>query len=302
MHYIHSQPNIHMDFLENFCQKIDSEFQQYNVKLPSNLSKREKLESYIDWRHKMIHPKKRSFHISTQILGSQKKTKAIQSIKSDSIQGESLFKYQSRNIRDTFCKKGRFKHDALLNNWHIHHFHLDVDMESDGFVSRSEDHLYAVVTDSAIFAVCICPHGEYSNPKALSIIKHNWPHLFRSKYSPTTPDSTMKSDGDLIKKMRGKNALFPLKVAGETIVSGSTTATGASISCVMESDFIQFFLKGFERSITHDFIFKEIHVNNPRTTICDINVHLSPNLSLDSLIKKIRMNAYIPITIDCITH
>lgn len=295
----HTRPSftITVNFLSDICQKIDIAFKHFNIDIPQALSEKEKVECYIDWQCKMISPKKRHFNTSTQILQDVDNKKIIGAIKNDSIKGAPLFKYQSRQIKNIFDKKENFKHDALLNDWNIHHFHLGKNIENDGFVTRTNDHLYAVVTDSDIFAICICSHGEYSNPKALTIIKDNWPHLFKKMYCPSTYDSNMEFDNNFIKRMRKKRALFSLNIEGSTIFSGHTTASGANIGSVLKSDFILYKIKQQEQAFTPEIVLKYIPTNVSQIAILNVDINISSEITIDNLITKILNNEDIPLTL-----
>ena len=75
--------------------------------------------------------------------------------------------------------------DMMLFDWNIHHFHLGTELEPDGYMSRTGDILYAIVSKDEVHFIIIHPHNHWSDLDLIEIVHQNWPELI----------STFKIDG-----------------------------------------------------------------------------------------------------------
>ncbi|MGX9273529.1 hypothetical protein SH579_05205 [Raoultella ornithinolytica] len=85
----------------------------------------------------------------------------------------------------------KFKfHDLLLNYWNIHHFHLSVEKDSNGYFERTGFILFGIVFDNAIIFIDILNHptaqnGGWYNIELIEKIHEYIPEViskFRSKH------------------------------------------------------------------------------------------------------------------------
>jgi hypothetical protein len=67
--------------------------------------------------------------------------------------------------------------DGLLNDWGIHHFHLGVVIESDGYVRRTGVLLFAYVTDNEAYLIQTLPHNSWTERALMDVLRGNWPDL-----------------------------------------------------------------------------------------------------------------------------
>ena len=65
--------------------------------------------------------------------------------------------------------------DSLLNDWGIYHLHLGLSLEPDGFVSRTNQVLFARFDQNFAYFITVIEHGQWSNQEFVQIIHRNWP-------------------------------------------------------------------------------------------------------------------------------
>ncbi|RZK01619.1 MAG: hypothetical protein EOO46_19765 [Flavobacterium sp.] len=70
--------------------------------------------------------------------------------------------------------------DKMLFDWDIHHFHLGVNLNQNGYVDRTGPLLYARVTDDKIYFIKIAEHDNWSDKDLITIIHENWPKSISS--------------------------------------------------------------------------------------------------------------------------
>ncbi|NLH50159.1 MAG: hypothetical protein GX444_16390 [Myxococcales bacterium] len=118
-----------------------------------------------------IFPKQRIVLIAKNFIQPPKYEEAIQCILNRAEQGLDLSPYQTTNIRK-LAKK-----DLLLFDWGIHHFHLGEILENYGFIKRTDNLLFAYVTDTHFCAITIGDHKSFNLISLLEEMHSNWPEL-----------------------------------------------------------------------------------------------------------------------------
>ena len=90
--------------------------------------------------------------------------------------GAELRPYRSRRIENT-----QFL-DGLLDYWNIHHFHLGVEIEADGFVERTNELLFSLVGHDSAYFIAIMRHDSspWAKKEIITIIHENWPDLLEN--------------------------------------------------------------------------------------------------------------------------
>ena len=65
--------------------------------------------------------------------------------------------------------------DLMLNDWGLHHLHLSVNKEKDGWVTRTGPVLFAVFKPNQAYLIDIRPHGSWYHEDLIRIIVEEWP-------------------------------------------------------------------------------------------------------------------------------
>lgn len=83
--------------------------------------------------------------------------------------------------------------DLMLFDWNIHHFHLGTTLEGDGFMSRTGDILYAIVTKEEVYFIKIQPHNHWCDLDLIETVHQNWPNLIGTFKIDGTPEVAFNS-------------------------------------------------------------------------------------------------------------
>lgn len=126
-------------------------------------------------------------------------------------------KFRTGGDVNPFLSKGVFRlsdHDYLLNNWRIHHLHMNASKEKpeDFFNKRSPNLLFVYIKPEKVYLIDIRSHNEshvFAQRDLLRIIRDNWPELDRSfKVSEEPLKVWPKFNEEEISVMRKKGYMF----------------------------------------------------------------------------------------------
>lgn len=148
----------------------------------------------------------------------------IRLIETLSIAGESLAAHQSDRAHRTGT------HDWLLNDWGIHHLHLDPRRDSD-------DLLYVWVAPQDLYFLDVRGHAAMSDPALLEVVLANWPELLGAPMPIRGGEPISAAQYDEARRS-GVQPLSPLS-NGKTYFprgGGVTTARGSSARAVDRAD------------------------------------------------------------------
>lgn len=124
---------------------------------------------------KLIPVRPRKVYYSKEFYCPEEYKVALNKIVSAIESGKNLLPYMSKQvIRPS-------KNDGLLNDWNIHHFHLNDELEKNRmFVQRSDWLLLAFVIDEAVYFLNVFSHKKpnlWTHIELIRIIDNNWPDL-----------------------------------------------------------------------------------------------------------------------------
>ena len=145
------------------------------------------LITYYNWRARFVSTQPRQAHISSELAADAKYVEhqsAINAIVTKIESGADLTGHLSRGISNAYqpstarpAKHGPRKDlDLLQSEWSIHHLHLSTTIEGDGFVSRTEDLLFAIFQPDDAYLLGVFPHGAWTNTELVEAAVRNWPN------------------------------------------------------------------------------------------------------------------------------
>ena len=144
--------------------------------------------------------------------------------------GGDLKPFLSRNTREATSK------DGLLWDYGMHHFHLGSGLDEDGFVTRSDYLLFAIVSDTDAFLVDVRKHRDpegllWVRQDLLEIVHRNWPEITNSRLLQGVRGTTLTNVQK--KELRRKNTNTVPDLNGTAIMplGLGTTADGSSTWC-----------------------------------------------------------------------
>lgn len=159
----------------NLVQAI---LKKYDI-TPRGNTPREIIASYFNFKHKIIQRRVRAVEFSAGL-----------NAKADSLKVGGVLRIIERRFKEggdvnPFLSKGAFRpedHDYLLNDWRIHHLHLNAAKKHprDYFNARAPWLLFVHVTNETAFFIDIRSHSEnyvFAQRDLLRIVRDNWPAL-----------------------------------------------------------------------------------------------------------------------------
>lgn len=119
--------------------------------------------------------------------------------------GEDLTSHLSTAIEQHAEPGDQLFNDGLLNDWGIHHFHLGTvpDPKNPRFVSRTNDVLFARVTDTVFHMITIMPHrdargrGNWACQRLIRIIHRDWPESIEHLRLPFAAVDPVPTDEEM---------------------------------------------------------------------------------------------------------
>lgn len=127
------------------------------------------VRKYLGVLHRTIPTRPRLVLQSAEFVCRQELENGYAEIKRKATAGESLMPHQSRLLDDPDYS------DPLLNDWGVHHLHLGTVTARHGYVVRTDELLFARVTDHHLYSIQIYPHGSWSRQEIVRILARNWP-------------------------------------------------------------------------------------------------------------------------------
>jgi hypothetical protein len=130
------------------------------------------LIDYRIWRGRFISPRPRTVHRARDFAVPPKHVAGLEALEDKMRRGELLTPHLSRAVKS----QGK---DLLLADWDIHHLHLSDELESDGYVKRDDEVLFAIFDDANAYLIGIHRHPKHANWAAEDIFANmirNWPN------------------------------------------------------------------------------------------------------------------------------
>lgn len=219
---------------EDYChKKLISEFGNYKAGTdgPIHLYQRYKYRIIYAQPREVIEPQ--NLVIPAEHLAAYKK------IIIDIEEGNSLNKYQSRNL-----KKLDYD-DDMLSHWRIQHFHLGNVVEGDGFVERTSDLLFIHFSNSQAHIIGIFSHGDWCDLDIIETIHENWPNLLISFKTESTSEPLTEEQYKILRR-KGYNTTVRVKDGTEYHPPGfGVVANGSPVEAITN---VQRILITFEKS------------------------------------------------------
>ncbi|MDD3765229.1 MAG: hypothetical protein PHP86_18190 [Nevskiales bacterium] len=143
-------------------------------------------------------------------------------------------------------------HDALLNDWGIHHVHLGAELDPDGFVARTDPVLFARFDDNNAYFISVQPLETCSRQHLIGQLHDNWPQsISHYRLSGILGLSMSRTDPNATAPQRcNVNTMIDL---GHGVVyapiGGGYTASGLSREVVSQADHCAHTLRKMQQSV-----------------------------------------------------
>jgi len=231
---------------------IGEEFDRNGIAYCRSLSVDRLAVRYYELLSRQIQPCPRAVHFSREIHASLEelaRNGREKNVAGDARQaafrlqelledGKNVNGFLSRNILHATGKASR---DGLLFHYDIHHFHLSNERDADGFVSRSDYLLFAVVKPEDVFFVDVRRHpargsAGWASQELLRTVHSNWPQLterliIRGIYGNRMTD-------DEVYEFRRHNMNSVIDVGGDALMPAfcGTALDGSIVLCKQRAD------------------------------------------------------------------
>lgn len=195
--------DIEISLARDYVKTLKMEYSRWNHDT-SRLSLEETAAYYQQLQIRLVRPQPREIHKSRSFQCPTSFKTALEVLENKFRLGLDVTPHLSRQIKNLQYS------DKFLHDWGIHHFHLGTTIESDDFVSRTDEVLLAIIEPHHALFISIEKHNSTNNPnlwvqkKALETIRMNWPSwLERTMFN--TGSTRVYSEQEQ-KTLRKKNA------------------------------------------------------------------------------------------------
>ncbi len=138
---------------------------------------------YLNWRGRYVPPVPRRVHMAPELIRSfayAAHRHVVDEIAALIVMGYDVTPHLSYNVAVAHTSPsdaGRRKDlDRLIADWGIHHLHLSLDVQKDGFVSRTGDLLFVALQPTEAYILGVFPHrGAWTRSDLAETCVRNWP-------------------------------------------------------------------------------------------------------------------------------
>ncbi len=244
-----------MNFESDLAHIIKRQFDEHNIVYKAALDVRSLTARYLEMLNRRIVPIPRKVHFSEEIhdsLGALRRKADMEQRKAAADAWGAVFLIrhllvEGKNVNCFLSTRivhaaGRMSKDGLLWDFGMHHFHLNrqphkkENFSQRGFLNRSADVLFTIITQEHAYFVDIRPHPNRQNlgwvrQDLLNIVHSNWPELIESNMLRGVK-GTVLTDEDK-QELRRKNTNHAAYLGGNAVapLGGGTMADGSSLLC-----------------------------------------------------------------------
>jgi hypothetical protein len=217
---------------------------------------------YGNWRSRFVWQRPRAVHLSAQLKRLIDTGKQHNAALADIVQsienGAALTKYLSRGTKTAYVpvvdRRGanlaqRRDLDLLIADWRIHHLHLGLSVESDGFVARTDDLLFVHFAEADAYLVGIYPHGSWALRELLEVIVREFAGAgLLAKLGGLSLTAQPTEQEHL--QLRKSGVLQPVEVDGALYFAlGGITTAGTPADVTIRVDRIMLLLRDMRSSL-----------------------------------------------------
>ena len=191
---------LRINFKQDWKEYIEFQFQELGFSYNENESLEDNTVRYFRISRRLISKKKRNVYISKSLIVSPEFKTSFNEIVRRLEKGEDIKPYQSRLTKKTEIN------DLLLNDWGIHHLHLGDTLESDAYIKRTAQLLYAMFIENAVYLIDILSHGQWTNTDLIQRMHDNWKEVM-VKFKIVISPLSLSEDQRKILRNKHANAI-----------------------------------------------------------------------------------------------
>lgn len=250
-----SNSAVQADLFEDFADILRSELRKAGV---SGISSDphvvcRRFENY-HRRRVSVQPREvhraQPFHFPSESeISEQELRSRIDTVAKKAEKGRDLNPHLSRKLSDISYN------DGILNDWGIHHFHLGDKVESDGFIERTGELLYARVTDGHFYMIGVYGHDSFSDKDLIRVEHNNWPEVIEKFRLPEDIELLYSYDDDQIQQTRDAGVQVAVELDDGTVYmhpGGGYASTGEGIDDVLVANSLKKVFSQLESQLEKD--------------------------------------------------
>ncbi len=222
-----------MDFYSDWIGLLRQELAGLGYGIPSAAEPQEICFRWRNYHKRGIKRRRRLVEESREFVVPPDLQTAYAGLKAKMEQGDDLRLHLSRKLTDPDYN------DPMLNDWGIHHLHLGVALEADGFVVRSESLLYARVLPDKVLCLQILSHANWTNRQLMEIWHANWPQTLEAYRLKGITGAVFPISNDELGRLRDGNVFTIVTMSDGTVYAppgGGISTSGLAADVVEDCD------------------------------------------------------------------
>lgn len=228
--------NLQLDFVSDWVAILYAELGKMGYTVPAGTASKDVALLFFNALFRRIPQKPRKIWKSRELQCPPQLQNGLNWLEQKVVNGDDLNPHLSRKITALNYD------DALLNDWHIFHFHLGTTLMANGLVQGTDPVLFARVTDGDFFEICTASHGTWADTNLVEILHTNWPESIKGLKLPEAIALEHVPDTATIEALRkGKGKKGKINTAIQTKdgtiygqFGGGYTSLGKSLVVVNE--------------------------------------------------------------------
>ncbi|HYD51134.1 MAG TPA: hypothetical protein VEA99_00855, partial [Gemmatimonadaceae bacterium] len=230
---------VEADFLEDVRSQMINLLRRSGFNVDRTTAVARTCELYFNACRRHIEPRPRRAHISRELSArrlSLMERRGLKAVERLSESGGNLNPFLSKRIKDLEYN------DLLLNDWGIHHMHLDVDSPGKGgFVHRSGPLLFARVEADDLYLIDVLghePRTNFANDSLLRTLHANWPQILepRRLVGVRVPTDLFTPDERLTLRRKRLSVADAIGDAVFLPLGGGSVSSGLSLEVRIRAD------------------------------------------------------------------
>ena len=243
--------DLQMDFKSDLANIGRIELVNMGYSLPDDLPQDDVSLLYLNALRRRVPPRPRTLFRSREFECPDPLKKGLELLETKVASGGDLNPHLSRKIV-------KLKYDdALLNDWHIYHFHLGTDFMANGLIKGTEIVLFARVTEECFYEISMAGHGSWSDTNLIEVLHVNWPDSISQFRNNGVTGLTHEFNSHDIERLRKHQInVGMLKTADGTFYAqpgGGYSLSGMSTAVVMHFNKQVHELRRLEKSVRENF-------------------------------------------------
>lgn len=147
------------------------------------LDVREQAWRFMNWQSRLVHPHPRQINKANgfdDLPAVQANRPGVEALLANLARGDEVNAHLSHDVVQGYClhppgRKDGPDFDLLLNEWGIHHLHLDQAPGKGGFRARTKELLYVILGRGVAFVLAVAPHGAWTSRRLIEVTVQSWP-------------------------------------------------------------------------------------------------------------------------------